>query len=101
MLPERRLAGRGGQIPGNADLACDATREVRESRLVEYRRRLLRHDRTTHPSDSADGRGQETARPVGRIAPRRVFGHRDDRSGRKHEATTGWRTHECHRIATV
>ena len=71
LLSECRPAERRRQIRRDARIARRATRELRQSRLAEFRRRMLRHHARAHPRHRADGPGQASARRCrrARIAP--------------------------------
>ena len=73
VLSERGFAERGRTVSRNADLARVVVGAVRQERLGQHHRRLLRHDTGPHQSHRADGRRDanraSSARRASRITP--------------------------------
>ena len=82
--PNAGLAERRGPLSGNADIAGRAARALRGSRLAEHRGRLLRHHRTTHSRDRANGGRQKAA--ACRPAPNHRASIPESRSSRRKRA---------------
>ncbi len=100
-FPNAGLPNEDNQYLETPEFPCRAIGEVREPRLAEHRRRMLRDYTRAYPSHRANGRRQASARCASIASPGILYRHRFSGGRRKRATSDCGRADQRDRLASV